>query len=54
MKLEITKQSLSKLHELNIDNRKYLLLLYDRDDCGCGVNGVPTIRLTNEKKIITI
>lgn len=50
MKLEITKQSLSKLHELNIDNRKYLLLLYDRDDCGCGVNGVPTIRLTNEKK----
>lgn len=50
MKLEITERALSKLDEININNKKYLLLFYDRDDCGCGVNGVPTIRLTNEKK----
>ncbi|WP_068671946.1 iron-sulfur cluster biosynthesis family protein [Oceanobacillus sp. Castelsardo] len=50
MKLKITKQALNKLNEVNTDNMKYLLLFYDRDDCGCGVNGVPTIRLTNEKR----
>ncbi|WP_156290863.1 iron-sulfur cluster biosynthesis family protein [Oceanobacillus salinisoli] len=50
MKLMITPEANRKLKELNVEENKYLLLWYDRDDCGCGVNGLPTIRFTNEKK----
>ncbi|WP_085991970.1 iron-sulfur cluster biosynthesis family protein [Oceanobacillus senegalensis] len=49
MKLMITPEGIEKLQELNIDNKTYLLLWYDVDDCGCGVNGVPTIRFTDKK-----
>jgi len=48
MELNITEAAVQRLNELNKDEMNYLLLWYDRDDCGCGVNGVPTIRFVNE------
>lgn len=50
MELVVTKEAIEKLNKLNQENNDYLLLWYDRDQCGCGVNGLPTIRFTNEKK----
>ncbi|RKQ37726.1 iron-sulfur cluster biosynthesis family protein [Oceanobacillus halophilus] len=49
MKLTITPEANEMLKEINSQDRSYLLLWYDVDDCGCGVNGMPTIRLTDEK-----
>ncbi|WP_079708573.1 iron-sulfur cluster biosynthesis family protein [Paraliobacillus ryukyuensis] len=50
MKLMITKQAKNKLSMLNDQNQPYLRLFYDTDDCGCGVNGLPTIRFANHKE----
>ncbi|WP_138416824.1 iron-sulfur cluster biosynthesis family protein [Aquibacillus sediminis] len=50
MQLEITANALEKMEQMNSSDYEYLMLYYDTDDCGCGVNGVPTIRLTNKKE----
>ncbi|GGM22311.1 hypothetical protein GCM10011351_05250 [Paraliobacillus quinghaiensis] len=50
MKLTITDVALEKLQYLNHDDKKYIVLFYDTDDCGCGVNGLPTIRFTDTMK----
>ncbi|MFD1850556.1 iron-sulfur cluster biosynthesis family protein [Oceanobacillus bengalensis] len=50
MQLTITSKAEEKLIELNNKQFNYLQLWYDIEDCGCGVNGVPTIRLTNKKE----
>ncbi|OZU90041.1 hypothetical protein CIL03_02575 [Virgibacillus indicus] len=49
MKLSISPEARKQLNQLNTENSRYLLLWYDTDGCGCGVNGMPTIRFTNEK-----
>lgn len=49
MKLTISSEAKEQLNQLNTENSRYLLLWYDTDGCGCGVNGLPTIRFTNEK-----
>ncbi|MCT2537459.1 iron-sulfur cluster biosynthesis family protein [Aquibacillus koreensis] len=46
MKLTITNKALEKVREISDVKDKYIWLYYDTDDCGCGVNGLPTIRLT--------
>lgn len=40
---------MENLQELMDDENKYLQLYYDIEGCGCGVNGIPTIRVTNKK-----
>ncbi|RLL48143.1 iron-sulfur cluster biosynthesis family protein [Oceanobacillus piezotolerans] len=50
MQLSITPIAEEKLKELRNNDSSYLLLWYDTDGCGCGVNGLPTIRFTNEKQ----
>lgn len=50
MELTITEAANKRIIELNEGKMNYLLLWYDRDGCGCGVNGIPTIRLINEKQ----
>ncbi|RDW19131.1 iron-sulfur cluster biosynthesis family protein [Oceanobacillus arenosus] len=50
MELTITKEAEATIKELNINNHRALLLWYDTIDCGCGVNGLPTFRLIDEKK----
>lgn len=49
MKLTITENAVSKIYEMNDVKDKYLLLRYDTDGCGCGVNGVPTLEIVAEK-----
>lgn len=49
MQLHITSKAMENLQELMDDEYNYLLLYYDIDGCGCGVNGIPTVRLTNKK-----
>ncbi|WP_087971613.1 iron-sulfur cluster biosynthesis family protein [Oceanobacillus rekensis] len=50
MKLMITPEAKQQLKQLNKDKDSQLLLWYDVEDCGCGVNGLPTIRFIKEKK----
>jgi len=47
MNLTITPAAMDQLKRLN-NHDGNLLLWYDTDGCGCGVNGVPTIRFINE------
>lgn len=49
MKLTISEKAQQELKILNETNKPYLRLYYDTDDCGCGVNGLPTIRFSNHK-----
>ncbi|GAA0296599.1 uncharacterized protein YqkB [Gracilibacillus halotolerans] len=49
MELTITDRALEKIAEVNKEDRNYLLLAYDADGCGCGVNGLPSIRLKETK-----
>lgn len=49
MQLTITPEAEQKLNELKINNNS-LVLWYDTDGCGCGVNGLPTIQLVTEKQ----
>ncbi|WP_407268834.1 iron-sulfur cluster biosynthesis family protein [Radiobacillus sp. PE A8.2] len=42
MKLSITTEAKNKIDQQ--DNMHNLLLFYDTEGCGCGVNGMPTIR----------
>ena len=48
IQLEITEKALQKIK--TISEKPVLLLWYDTDECGCGVNGLPTIRLAREIK----
>ncbi|MDY0408372.1 iron-sulfur cluster biosynthesis family protein [Virgibacillus soli] len=50
MQLKITDEAVEQLQTLNHENKQFLLLWYDIEGCGCGVNGVPTIRFVNEVK----
>lgn len=50
MKLSVTPEAATQLQSLKNQTCHYLLLWYDTDGCGCGVNGLPTIRYTNSKK----
>jgi uncharacterized protein YqkB len=50
MKLTITNEAEHTLTELNKDKHPYLLLWYDTDDCGCGVNGLPMVGFTDNIK----
>lgn len=49
MELTVTDKALEKLSELRKAEHNYLLLAYDTDGCGCGVNGMPTIRFKSNK-----
>ncbi|MFC4404285.1 iron-sulfur cluster biosynthesis family protein [Gracilibacillus xinjiangensis] len=49
MELTITKQALDELQEYRKDNQQYLALTYDTEGCGCGVNGMPTIKWKKEE-----
>ncbi|MDC1541926.1 iron-sulfur cluster biosynthesis family protein [Candidatus Pseudothioglobus singularis] len=48
MKLTITAEAEKALTRLKGSKDSYLLLWYDTDDCGCAVNGVPTVRFVEE------
>ncbi|GAA0480035.1 hypothetical protein GCM10008986_00660 [Salinibacillus aidingensis] len=48
MELKITPSAEMVLKELNKKGDPYLLLWYDTDDCGCGVNGLPMISFVGE------
>ncbi|CDQ39735.1 MULTISPECIES: iron-sulfur cluster biosynthesis family protein [Virgibacillus] len=50
MKLTISKEAYDLLEPLLSSEAPYLLLWYDTEGCGCGVNGVPIIRLTDQIK----
>ncbi|MBS3679652.1 iron-sulfur cluster biosynthesis family protein [Ornithinibacillus massiliensis] len=50
MKLTITENAQHKLNELNINNVTYILLRYDTEGLGCGVNGMPTFRFVSQKE----
>ncbi|SHN20560.1 iron-sulfur cluster biosynthesis family protein [Gracilibacillus kekensis] len=50
MRLTITNQALDKLTELDNKDNTILALSYDTEGCGCGVNGMPTIALIDEKE----
>ncbi|SEA58768.1 Uncharacterized protein YqkB [Thalassobacillus cyri] len=46
MEFTMTSEAKTKLQSLNPENKRYLRLFYDTEGCGCGVNGVPTLRWT--------
>ncbi|MGP4063197.1 iron-sulfur cluster biosynthesis family protein [Halobacillus litoralis] len=48
MKLRITEEAKDQLEQIRDQERPLIRLFYDTEGCGCGVNGLPTIRL--EKK----
>ncbi|SIS37005.1 iron-sulfur cluster biosynthesis family protein [Salimicrobium flavidum] len=46
MRIDFSEDAKTKIHDLlKRNNETMLRLAYDTDDCGCGVNGVPVIRL---------
>lgn len=49
MKLAVTSDAKKALKILNEKDYPYLLLWYDTEGCGCGVNGMPTVRFLNTK-----
>ncbi|WP_226034612.1 iron-sulfur cluster biosynthesis family protein [Aquibacillus saliphilus] len=49
MKLTITTKALDCIEKLPRSGFKYLWLYFDTEGCGCGVSGMPTVRLTNTK-----
>jgi uncharacterized protein YqkB len=49
MQLTITPKATQEIKEIKQSNHQYLLLFYDIEGCGCGVNGVITLRLTETK-----
>lgn len=49
MKLTITLEAEQKLMDIRT-NDSSLVLWYDTEGCGCGVNGLPTIQLVSEKQ----
>lgn len=49
MQLTITNEALNEIEKMNPDHQYHLLLWYDTAGCGCGVNGMPIVQLTNEQ-----
>lgn len=47
MKLNLTDEVQSDLNQILNDENQYLRLVYDTDDCGCGVNGVPLLVISS-------
>ncbi|MDY0405641.1 iron-sulfur cluster biosynthesis family protein [Virgibacillus sp. 179-BFC.A HS] len=50
MKLAITESALERLQAVGANRYANLLLWYDIEGCGCGVNGVNRILFTNDMK----
>ncbi|MGX9931042.1 iron-sulfur cluster biosynthesis family protein [Virgibacillus salarius] len=50
IELNISKKAKDKLAELEKQHDPYLLFWYDIEGCGCGVNGIPTLRFTDQQK----
>ncbi|MDX8046060.1 iron-sulfur cluster biosynthesis family protein [Gracilibacillus sp. S3-1-1] len=50
MKLTITEQALEQIKVVNVANKRLLALTYDIDGCGCGVNGMPTVTLIENRE----
>ncbi|WP_042223523.1 iron-sulfur cluster biosynthesis family protein [Oceanobacillus manasiensis] len=48
MKLHITTSAKEELEKRNDNKNRYVVLWYDTEGCGCGVNGVPTVRFTDD------
>ncbi|MUK87204.1 iron-sulfur cluster biosynthesis family protein [Ornithinibacillus sp. L9] len=47
MELMITPRAIEKINDLSSEQPS-ILLWYDTEGCGCGVNGVPTFRIIND------
>lgn len=47
MKLNLTEEVYSDIIQLINGENLYLRLVYDTDDCGCGVNGVPLLLISS-------
>lgn len=50
MKLRITDEAKQQLEQMKDPERPMLRLFYDTEGCGCGVNGLPTVRLESERR----
>ncbi|WP_226582800.1 iron-sulfur cluster biosynthesis family protein [Halobacillus litoralis] len=50
MKLRITDEAKQQLEHIQDSERPIIRLFYDTEGCGCGVNGLPTIRLEHEER----
>lgn len=50
MKLRITEEAKQQLEKIQDSERPLIRLFYDTEGCGCGVNGLPTIRLEKEER----
>ncbi|MGR9049462.1 iron-sulfur cluster biosynthesis family protein [Halobacillus faecis] len=50
MKLRITDEAKQQLEQIQDPERPIIRLFYDTEGCGCGVNGLPTIRLEKEER----
>lgn len=48
MELRITDEAKQQLVAMKDPERPIIRLFYDTEGCGCGVNGLPTIRLEKE------
>lgn len=48
MQLEITAKAMEELSVIKQEEDQFLLLFYDIAGCGCGVNGIPSIRFANK------
>ncbi|CDQ17849.1 Uncharacterized protein YqkB [Halobacillus karajensis] len=49
MELRITAEAKQQLEQIQDPGRPLIRLFYDTEGCGCGVNGLPTIRLDKEE-----
>ncbi|MFQ3542898.1 iron-sulfur cluster biosynthesis family protein [Halobacillus rhizosphaerae] len=50
MKLTITHQAEEELQRIKDPAKPLLRLFYDTEGCGCGVNGLPSIRQESERR----
>lgn len=50
MKLTMTEDAKSQVQYMQDEQRPLLRLFYDTEGCGCGVNGLPTVRLESEQR----
>ncbi|WP_079479817.1 iron-sulfur cluster biosynthesis family protein [Halobacillus salinus] len=50
MKLILTEEAKNQLMYMKEEERPLIRLFYDTEGCGCGVNGLPTIRLESEER----
>ena len=50
MKLTMTENAKAQVQYMQDEQRPLLRLFYDTEGCGCGVNGLPTVRLEREQR----